>query len=157
MPARRRSRISGQWNARTIEMMESPAYRTMSVSAHRVVDRVCIELAHHGGNDNGKLPVTYDNFENYGMDRGAIAPAIREAVALGFLEVTQRGKGGAGDGLPNLFRVPWATCLGPTPTHPWRKIETMEQALAIARAARKDSAKPRQRRSVVFPAVQIAQ
>jgi hypothetical protein len=64
--------IDGQWNARTIDMMESPAYRVLSVSAHRVLDRVCIELAHHGGNDNGKLPVTYQDFMAYGIDRQAI-------------------------------------------------------------------------------------
>jgi hypothetical protein len=26
-----------------------------------------IELAHHGGNDNGRLPVTYEDFIEYGM------------------------------------------------------------------------------------------
>jgi hypothetical protein len=25
-----------------------------------------IELAHHGGNDNGRLPVTYEDFIEYG-------------------------------------------------------------------------------------------
>jgi hypothetical protein len=59
-------------------MMESPAYRVLSLSARRVLDRIMIELAHHGGNDNGKLPVTYEHFEEYGIHRHAIAPAIRE-------------------------------------------------------------------------------
>src|ERR1700686_3983281 len=81
---RKRNRIDGQFNARLIELLESPAYRVLSLSAHRVLDRISIELAHHGGNDNGKLPVTYEQFMEYGMDRNAVAPAIRELEALGF-------------------------------------------------------------------------
>jgi hypothetical protein len=36
---KRRNKIDGQFNARTIKMMESPAYRALSLSAHRVMDR----------------------------------------------------------------------------------------------------------------------
>ena len=54
----RKNRISGQWSPRPIEMLESPAYRTLSLSAHRVISRIEIELARHGGHDNGRLPVT---------------------------------------------------------------------------------------------------
>ena len=50
---RRKNRISGQFAVRLIEMLESPAYRALSVSAHRVISRIEIELASHGGNDNG--------------------------------------------------------------------------------------------------------
>jgi hypothetical protein len=31
-----------------------------------VISRIEIELAHHGGNDNGQLPVTTDDFVEYG-------------------------------------------------------------------------------------------
>ena len=79
-----RTTIAGQFAPRLIEMLESPAHRVLSLSARRVLDRLEIELAHHGGADNGKLPVTYDQFHQFGIDRQAIAPAIREAVALGF-------------------------------------------------------------------------
>jgi hypothetical protein len=85
---RKNNAIDGQFSARTIEMLESPAWRVLSLSAHKVFDRICIELAHHGGNDNGRLPVTYGQFMEYGIDRHAIAPAIRELEALGFVEVT---------------------------------------------------------------------
>ena len=53
---RKRNTISGQWMARPISLIESPAYRALSLSAHRALSRIEIELAHHGGNDNGKLP-----------------------------------------------------------------------------------------------------
>ena len=51
------------------------------------VVRIALELRKHGGHDNGKLPITYDDFENYGVHRHSIAPAIRELVALGFIKV----------------------------------------------------------------------
>jgi hypothetical protein len=51
--SKRRNRINCQFAARPIEMLESPAYRVLSLSAHRVITRIEIELAHHGGNDNG--------------------------------------------------------------------------------------------------------
>ena len=59
-------------------MLESPAYRVMSLSAHRLLARVEIELAHHGGHDNGALPVTYKNCVDFGIERHSIAPAQRE-------------------------------------------------------------------------------
>jgi hypothetical protein len=59
---RRRNRLNGQWSPRLIEMLRSPAYRALSLSGHRVVSRIEIELADHGGNDNGRLPVTKQDF-----------------------------------------------------------------------------------------------
>lgn len=56
MAPRKRNSIDGQFQPRLIEMLESPASRVLSLSAHRVLDRIAIELGHHGGNDNGKLP-----------------------------------------------------------------------------------------------------
>jgi hypothetical protein len=58
----RRNKIGKQFAPRTIEMLESPAHRVLSLSARRVIDRIEIELAHHGGMDNGKLPVTFEQF-----------------------------------------------------------------------------------------------
>ena len=102
MPSReRRTSIGGQFAPRLIEMLESPAYRVLSLSARRVIDRVEIELAHHGGTDNGRLPVTYDDFQRYGIDRHAIGPGIREAIALRFLEITEAGRAGNAE-----FRAP---------------------------------------------------
>ena len=145
MTISRRNRISGQWSARLIEMLESPAYRALSLSAHRVMSRIEIELGHHGGNDNDKLPATFIDFMEYGVDRAAVAPAIREAEALGFIRVTEHGRGGNREyRKPNLFGLTFAhgrDARSKPPTHEWRKIKTTKQALEIARAARaaKDS------------------
>src|SRR5262245_29174267 len=124
---RRRNRISGQFSARSIEMLESPAYRALSLAAHRVISRIEIELAHHGGNDNGRLPVTKQDFMDYGVHHNAVAPAIREAEALGFIRVTERGRGGnAEHRRPNFFRLTFAHDRNSNrepPTHDWRTIK----------------------------------
>jgi hypothetical protein len=131
----RRTSIGGQFAPHTIAMLRSPAWRALSLSARRVLDRIEIELADHGGTDNGKLPVTYDDFVRYGIDRCAIAPAIREVVALGFVEITELGRAGNAEWRkPNLFRLTFRNTKY-APTNEWEKI-TEEQAKLIARAAR---------------------
>jgi hypothetical protein len=137
----RRNRILGQFAARTIEMLESPAYRVLSLSARRVIDRIEIELAHHGGMDNGKLPVTFEQFQDYGIDRHAIAPAIRESVALGFVEVPEPGRAGNREfRRPNQFRLTYKPVGRAAPTDEWKRFGTIEDAERFARAARKATA-----------------
>lgn len=140
--ARRHNRISGQFAARTIEMLESPAYRVLTRSAHLVISRLEIELAHHGGNDNGRLIVTTEDFMTYGMHRTSVAPAIREAEALGFIKVTERGRGGNAEfRSANRYFLTFAhgrDSKSSPPTDDWRRIKTIEEAERIAQAARAD-------------------
>jgi hypothetical protein len=104
-----------------------------------IISRVEIELACHGGNDNGKLPVTTDDFVEYGMHRSSVAPAIREVEALGFVRV-KRGRGGNAEyRSPNLFFLTFAQARDShknPPTHDWRRINTLQEAELIARSAR---------------------
>ena len=121
-------------------MLESPAYRALSLSAHRVMARIEIELAHHAGNDNGRLPVTKQDFIAYGVSDRLVAPAIRELEALGFIRVTERGRGGNSEyRQPNRFFLTFAQARDSRsnpPTQDWRKIKTIEGAQAIAATAR---------------------
>jgi hypothetical protein len=133
----RKNKIAGQWSARTIEMMESPAFRVLSLSAHRVLDRLELEHAHHAGNDNGQLAVLYDYFEEYGIHRHAISAAIREVVALGFVEITEQGRAGNAEWRrPNKFRLTYRYVDRAKPTDEWRRIKTTEEAEMVARTAR---------------------
>ena len=128
-----------------IRMLRSPAWCALSLSGRRVLDRIEIELAHHGGADNGKLPVTYDDFERYGIYRHAVGPAVREAIALGFIEITEHGRAGNADWRkPNVFRLTYRNTKY-EPTNEWEKIKTSEEAEVIARAAR--AALPRKTKS----------
>ncbi len=120
----------------------SPAFRVLSLSGRRVLDRIEIEFAGHGGTTNGRLPIPYDDFERYGIHRHAIAPAIRECIALGLTEVTEAGRAGNAEcRRPNLFRLTYrATDNGPA-TNEWQRIKTVVLAREIARAARKPQKK----------------
>jgi len=134
---KRRHKIAGQFGYRLIEMLESPAHRVLSLSARRLLDRIEIEHAHHGGQHNGRLPVTFNQFVEYGIERHAIAPAMRECVALGFLVITEEGRAGNREfARPNLFRLTFRHTALEQPTEDWRKIETIEDAEAIAQRAR---------------------
>lgn len=132
-----------QWTWWTIEMLEAPAYQVLSLSAHRAIARIRIEHAHHAGKENGKLVVTFRNFHEFGIHWNAIAPAVRESEALGWIRVTQYGVASNGE-----FRIPTKFALthletvdNPKPTDDWRRIKTVEEAERIAKAARKAKAR----------------
>ena len=136
---KRTHKIDGQFAPRTIAMLRSPAMRALSLSARRILDRIEIELASHGGRDNAKLPVTFCNFEKFGIgNRSAIARGIREVCALGFVELTRPGRAGNGEfRISNLFRLTYLPAHGKGPTHEWRQIETIEEAEKIASKVRR--------------------
>jgi hypothetical protein len=132
----RRTKIGGAFAPRLVEMLESPAYRALSLSGHRVLARVEIELGHHGGTDNGRLPVTFEHFLQYGINRAAISPAIRECIALGFLTYEKGAAGNAEFRRPNLFGLTYRHTARFDPTDDWRAIKTNTDAAAIADTAR---------------------
>jgi hypothetical protein len=137
-PIKRRNRIGEQFAPRTIAMLRSPAYCALSLSARRFLDRLEIELAAHGGRDNGKLPLTYIQLEEYGLYGNGIAPAIREAVALGFAEVTQQGRASftAEYRHPSKYRITYRPTDDGEQTDEWERIRTLEDAEKIAQDAR---------------------
>ena len=128
-------------------MLESPAHRALSLSARKILDRLEIEFYLHGGKSeqNGLLPCTYDHFVEFGVHRHAIGPAIREVVALGFVEITRQGcAGNAGYRQSTLYRLTYRNAGSDKRiTDEWRRIETLAEAEAIAEEAR--TAKPEQR------------
>ena len=136
---KKRQRINGQFAPRTIVMLRSPAFRVLSLTGHRILARIEIELAAHGGHDNGKLPVTFDDFEDYGIsNRNDIARGLREVRALGFVELTRPGRAGNGEfRSANLLRLTYLPAHGKNPTDEWRRIESIEQAEQVACRARK--------------------
>jgi hypothetical protein len=139
---RGKASIIGQFVAHRIEMIESPAWRALSLSARRVIDRIEIEHGHHGGNDNDRLPVTFDDFEDFGISHKSVAPAIREAVALGFTRITERGRPSESDfgRHPNKFGLTYLPVRRGNrwhePTDEWKEIKILEEAEKIAKQAR---------------------
>jgi hypothetical protein len=89
------------------------------------------------------LPVTFRDFNEYGIHWNSIAPAIREVAALGFIRITQEGVASNKEfRIPNMFALTHlATDKESKPTEDWRRIKTVEQAKSIAAAARKAPAR----------------
>ena len=71
-------------------MIDSPAFRNLSLRARRVLDGIVSEWCAHNGHRNGDLIVPYDDLQGRGIRRDAILPAILELQALGLIAV-QRG------------------------------------------------------------------
>lgn len=122
MGRRKPSHIAGQFIAHRVEMLESPAWAALSFAARRILDRLEIEHAHHGGKDNGNLPCTYDDFERFGVRRKSIAPAIRQLVECGFVEITRKGSGGNAEfRQPSRYRLTYLPTKTAAPTECWRR------------------------------------
>jgi hypothetical protein len=136
---RRKTTIGGQFVPRTVEMLNSPAFRVLSQGAHRVMARIEIEHADHGGAENGRLPVTFDDFERYGMDPHSVASAQREVQALGFAEITKRGRPSESDfgRHPHEWRLTYLHSEYGDPTDEWKRHKSLKEARQIAKAARK--------------------
>jgi hypothetical protein len=71
--------IDGPFVPHRRDMLQSPAWCELGLSARRVLDRMELELMAHGGTqENGRLPVTYNDFIKYRVRRNSIASALRE-------------------------------------------------------------------------------
>jgi hypothetical protein len=139
---KRRNWIAHQFAARPIQMLESPAMRVLTLAERRALDRIEIEYAHHGGAHNGKLPITYADLERFGLHPNVVAPSLRALAALGFIEVTRKGYGGSAEvRAPSWYRLTYRPAWNATRrdgdgTHEYMAIKTVEEAAAIAKAAR---------------------
>lgn len=126
------------------------AWAWLPDNARRLLDRLELEHMRHGGAENGNLPCTYTDFEQARIRRASIALAIRQAVALGFLEVVKQGYlSASGFRSPSLYRLTYVHGCGqsPPPTDEWRQIKTAEEAAAaLTEAASKKNHSSQARR-----------
>ncbi|CAL80536.1 Conserved hypothetical protein [Bradyrhizobium sp. ORS 278] len=129
MSRRKTKRIESQFIAHRIEMLESVAHSALSHAARRVLDRLEIEHANHGGVENGNLACTFDDFARFGIRRRSVAAAIRELEGLGFVQVTQRGRRAAGDFyMPSRYRLTYLFTKHSGPTDEWKRVSTQTVA-----------------------------
>jgi hypothetical protein len=118
-------------------MLDSVAHWALKPIEARILAVIEIEHMRHGGVENGRLIVTRRQFEKRGIPHKAIAPGLRALVALGFIEITQRGAAGIGDhAQAHRFRL---TYVQPNPTDEWRKHHDPVRAHAEAEAARENA------------------
>jgi hypothetical protein len=99
----------------------------------------------HAGTQNGQLQVTYDDFARQGLrSRNAIAQGIRIAVALGFLDVTFRGRRSYGGArLASRYGLTWLPrCDGTAASNRWRRIKSVDEARTLVSAVSRSTRSP---------------
>jgi len=121
------------------EMLRSGAMRALSVHARRALDRIMIEHMDHGGQENGRLKVTWSDFERFGVHRHYIAQALAELVSVGLIAVEDPGRAiiwGESRGNPAIYRLKWLPVCEPDnfrpATNEWRRFEEDIEAAAAA-------------------------
>jgi hypothetical protein len=124
---------------RPLELYTSHSYRVLNLHERRCLDRLELELIKRYGKDNGKLIVTYADVEREGVGPKYAAASFRVLQALGLIERTRQGRAAVGEfRSSNLWRI---TYLPTAPgkkdqTNDWMKIQSPEEAEAIAKTHR---------------------
>jgi hypothetical protein len=121
------------WVWITRSMLGSPAWAAMSLAAHKIVERIAIEHMSHAGTANGKLVVTFSDFERFGIRRASIADAVAEATGLGWIDVVEHGRAGLADfRFPSEYRLTWLPGYdGYWASNRWKEVKTSDQAQAV--------------------------
>jgi hypothetical protein len=129
--------IGGQFTSHRVDMVASPAWRALSLSARRCLERIELELAKHGGKENGNLKVSNRRFRDHGVSMSMIKPALAELVALGFIEMTPGYACKNPDyGRSAQFRTLSCNSRDGQPPEHWRRFKTDEEAKLIGKLAR---------------------
>jgi hypothetical protein len=94
------------WVWYTVEMLNAPAFRTLSLSGRRFISLLEVHLMNSAGLENGLLTATWTQCQAAGIHKDAVTRTIADVVKRGLVEVTQRGLyRGHGKGMPNRFRL----------------------------------------------------
>jgi hypothetical protein len=124
-----RQKIAGQFIAHRVEMIRSPAWRALSLTARRILDRLEIEHADHAGRENGSLICTYDDFKRAGIRRNSVSVGLLELIELGFLVVAQQGRMTRADfHVPSKYLLTYLNTKSGGPTDDWSKVADDDDA-----------------------------
>jgi hypothetical protein len=120
-----RFQIGEQFVHYPISMLKAETFRSLSLSERKILHRLEIEHACHGGKHNGALTCTYTDFIRYGVRKGSIANALNRLEDRGFIEIV-RGRMAFGDlRVPSKYRLTYLpTYQGGNwipSTNEWRK------------------------------------
>lgn len=123
LKVKNRHTIDGVFVAHRLSMIESPAFRSLTLVGRRMLDRLEAEHCHQGGRENGNLIVTYSDFERFGIRRKSIFDGIEELVWLGFVQVMQRGWAAAFEyRTPSIYRLTYLNTDQASSTDEWSAL-----------------------------------
>ena len=134
---KRRNYFGERFSGRPLSLLESAAFSVLNLAEHKMLLRIEIEAGRHAGNDNGKWPVTFEQFEDCGIRRALIAGSRRALVALGIVVYRPGIAASSFDQRrPNLFGLTYRHVNSEPPVNTWRKIKDVDEAERIADEAR---------------------
>jgi hypothetical protein len=136
------SKIPEQFIPRPRSMLESKAYRSLSLSARRVMERIELEHLRHGGKDNGKLPVTRRDFSTYGVRESSVFPGLHEAIEKGFVRITRKGRSGK-HGMPTEYRLTYIHANNRPPTNEWKRYHGISTETSPIRVPKRHQLDPK--------------
>jgi hypothetical protein len=123
-----RVKIGEQFIAHPVAMLKSAAFRSLKLAERKILDRLEIEHARHGGKRNGDLVCTYTDFRKHGVRKASISDAIKQLVRRGLIEITKQGRPSYGDlRNPSHYRLTYLSTfqkeVWTDATHEWRCLE----------------------------------
>lgn len=107
------------WLPLSRELIESDAWRSMTVNVWRLISFLMREHLSHGGKENGKLKATHRQLQGDGIGARHVAGAIRSAEELGLIRCQR-----AGLRIMTTFSLTWLPLHDRTaPTDEWRSYQ----------------------------------
>ena len=112
------------WIGIPLEVVESDAWRSLGINAHRLVGFLMREYMRHRGKENGKLKAPRMQLATFGINRGEISRAITQAEELGIIECQRNGLRTA-----STYALTWLSLRDGTPAnHRWRLYRNADLA-----------------------------
>jgi len=108
------------WVFIPFSLMESLAFRSLSINARRALDRLIVENGRHNRLENGELRVSARQFHEWGVTKDCLTPDTRELEEKELL-VTTPGEVTGALRPPNIFRLNFFGTLEKPATNEWRK------------------------------------
>jgi hypothetical protein len=104
------------WMPIPLAVIESDAWRSLGINAHRLVSFLMREQMRHGGKENGKLKAPRTQLGMFGIGRSEISKAITQAEEFGLVECQRNGLRTA-----STYALTWLPLHDGTPaTDGWR-------------------------------------
>jgi hypothetical protein len=143
LPLKTRKRLNAPpadqaWGWFTHELLESGAMRSLSINGRRVIDRIRLEHMAHAGLENGRLKVTWLDFEKFGINRRRIKSSIEEVTTVGIVAIEQPGRKAWGNdqGDSTQYRLTYLPVADPgdyrPATNDWRRFGSNVKAAKAA-------------------------
>lgn len=121
-------KIAAQFMAHKREMRLSPAWKALRGNDKLILERIEEEFMAHAGTTD-TLPVTFTDFEEWGVRRAAIAECIARVEALGFVQCIERGRASRAEHrFPTKYRLTYAHGPKVRVTDEWAKVVDEEDA-----------------------------